>query len=273
MDFAAYRKIDAVNWSSLREIGRSPRHYQAALLAHRQDTPAMAYGRALHAAILEPEEFSRLYVCWQGGYTAAGKPTTSRASGEYKAWAADNEDKQHITQDELARVMGAATAVRAHRDAADLVDGAQTEITAQWTDRVTGLRCKARLDIVSTSGRLADLKSTIDSGPIEFSSSVHRYGYLGQLAHYLAGAIAADIGVDPLIPPAILAVESQPPHDVVVYRIGPDLMRIGEEMRMSYLIQLAACRQAGSWPGHCSEGEIDLTLPAWARANKTKTKT
>jgi len=50
VDFATYSKLEAVNWSSLKEMRRSPRHYQHRLTAPREDTKAMALGRATHTA-------------------------------------------------------------------------------------------------------------------------------------------------------------------------------------------------------------------------------
>ena len=46
MNFQQYSDLQGVNWSTLKEMGRSPAHYQHRLTVPRMDSPAMRLGRA-----------------------------------------------------------------------------------------------------------------------------------------------------------------------------------------------------------------------------------
>ena len=76
MTFAEYADIDAVNWSPLSAMRDSPLHYAHRLRTPRTDTPALAMGRAIHTAVLEPDAFPLGYVVRPDGIdrrTKAGK--------------------------------------------------------------------------------------------------------------------------------------------------------------------------------------------------------
>ena len=59
---AQYDALVAVNWSSLKHLGRSPAHYQAALKQTFADTDTLRIGRAFHVAALEPQRAESLYA-------------------------------------------------------------------------------------------------------------------------------------------------------------------------------------------------------------------
>ena len=54
MTFESYQKLSAVNWSTLKNMKRSPLHYKHGLENSRPDTPRLAVGRAVHTAVFEP---------------------------------------------------------------------------------------------------------------------------------------------------------------------------------------------------------------------------
>src|SRR5690606_13676340 len=56
-EFEAYRVIDAVNWSTLKVMAKSPRHYRHALAHPRPPSPAMLLGTAAHLATLEADRW------------------------------------------------------------------------------------------------------------------------------------------------------------------------------------------------------------------------
>lgn len=74
---AEYAALDAVNISTLIHILESPKAYRHALTSPRTDTPALAQGRALHCAVLEPEQWSRRYLI---------TPYADQRSDAAKAW-------------------------------------------------------------------------------------------------------------------------------------------------------------------------------------------
>ena len=60
-----YEAIDAVNWSTLKVLGKSPAHYLQRMAGEEsEDTEARQRGRVLHMAVFEPERFARSVVVY-----------------------------------------------------------------------------------------------------------------------------------------------------------------------------------------------------------------
>lgn len=250
--FREYQAIEAVNWSTLREMSRSPLHYLHAVNTPRPDTPAMRLGRAVHCAILEPDSFDTRHVVWDG----------ARRGNDWRAFAADNAGREILTADEHCRVMDMRDALRADDTAAVYFSDvtAQTEVTATWRDPPTGLPCKARLDWLRTDAYV-DLKTTRDADAHAFGRTAARLRYHCQMAMQGMGLAAVPKPV--LRRAVIVAVESEPPHDVAVYELSDDDLYAGEREVAGLLARVACCRRDDHWPGRYA-GPQPLQLPAWA---------
>jgi hypothetical protein len=75
---------DGLNWSTLKHILVSPRAYLHALHSKVEPTPAMAFGTAVHLAILEPAEFARVATVVPAEYlTGSGAISTAKAAKEF----------------------------------------------------------------------------------------------------------------------------------------------------------------------------------------------
>ena len=64
--FSDYLAIEAVNWSSLKLMHASPLCYHYYRSRPTPDKPAYQLGRAVHTAILEPDEFQSRYTIMSG---------------------------------------------------------------------------------------------------------------------------------------------------------------------------------------------------------------
>lgn len=252
-DFAAYSKINAVNWSTLKEMRKSPKHYQHALTHPREDTPAMALGRATHTAVFEPDRFALEYAVWKG---------ERRAGKDWEAFKAAHESETILRIDDYKRAIAIRDAVRSHPVASRyLVDG-HAEQTITWRDEETGIACKARLDWHRKSPRvLVDLKTANDIEKRKFGQAAARLGYHGQIAFYSDGlASSMRSQLDEVV---IIAAESDAPYDVAVFRIDADVLYAGRELYRDLLCRVAGCFELGAWPGRYNERE-SLELPEWA---------
>jgi len=245
-----YDALPGVRWSQLRRMADSPAHYQAALTRTWADTPALALGRLTHTLTLQPELFDSEYAVWRGG---------RRAGKEYEAWEAQNAGKSHVREQDLDAAQAIATAVRSCPLVQPYLEGARYEVGTAWRDEPTGLVCRALLDWCPP-GALLDLKTTRSTDPGAFARSAAQYGYHGQMAHYAEGYRAMTGAYPERV--LLVAVESAPPYDVVVYDMAGSL-EPGRTWRRTLLDRLADCIASGQYPGRASE-ILPLDLPAWA---------
>ena len=249
LSFDQYRRLRATNWSSLKELARSPAHYKWRLTHERPDSPAMMIGRAIHAAVLEPEKFAAEFAVFSGA---------RRSGPEWTAFKAAHEDATILKADEYEQVQGVAASVWAHKVARRLMRYGKPEVSLTWNDKETHVRCKSRPDWVR-GDLLMDLKSTRDIDARTFGRTAERLGYAGQLAFARRG-LAANGAEDG--PTYIVAVEQEGPFDVAVFRVPDEVLDAGDAMVSRLLNELVACRRRGKFAGRY-EGEAVLDYPVW----------
>jgi hypothetical protein len=252
MPRAEYDAIDAVRFSTLKEMRRSPLHYRYREQNPLEDTPRLMLGRACHTAVLEIERFLLDYALFEG---------ERRAGKVWEAFEAQHADKTILKRPEYDLCLDMRKAVMAHPVAASYLAKGRAEQVVTWTDGATGLACKARLDwICDAPGKAAllDLKTTGCVETTLFASTAARMGYHAQLAFYRQGLIANGL----LVPAKIVAVEAAPPHDVAVFDVD-EMLHAGDEEVGELLAAVASCRASGEWPGRYGAGEQPLHLPAW----------
>lgn len=250
---AAYNAIPALRWSRLRALRVSPKAFRWAVDHEDEDddTISLRIGRAVHAALLEPAKFLTDFAIW---------PKTRRGK-EWEKFRDEHPDHDIITETEAELVEHCVKAIQSHGPAMSiLTSGAHFEHTLTWVDAATSVKCKARVDIVN--GRLSDLKTSRSVAPRMFAAQVARFGYLGQLAFYTRGLNAN--GFEMTKPPALVAVETSAPFDVVVFRPSADDLRRADEEIDALLRRYVECVEANEWPGIAETDELDLVMPAWA---------
>lgn len=248
---SAYDAIDAVNWSRLKLLRKSPLHFLHC--SQPADSAAFKVGRATHAATLEPHRFERDFVIYEGAV---------RRGKEWDRFRELNWRKTILLQDEHDRARAMAAAVRGHELVAPLLaEGGEVERTVVWTDPKTGLKLKGRLDWL---GRVVlDLKTSRNAiDPRTFALDAYKLGYFHQLELYRRG-VAAERGVEEGPPALIVAVETEVPYDVVAYPINEDALHFAGKEIDELLATLVQCRAENKWPGKFSAPQ-DLNLPRWA---------
>jgi hypothetical protein len=251
--FAEYQAIDAVNWTTLKNLKKSPLHYMHGLTNERPDTSALKLGRVVHKAVFEPEQLPLEVVIWENG---------DRRGKAWEAFKAEHEGETILKRDEYDRACAIRDAVRAHPLVMPYLATGLPEQVVQWTDRRSGVPMKARVDWLSDAVVL-DLKTArhaVDQRA--FAADAFRLGYFHQLALYQRG-VATMRGVGHGPPALIVAVEPVAPFDVAVYRLSDDALAfVGEELD-ELLELLVHCRAEKTWPGTFSK-EQELDVPRWA---------
>lgn len=269
-DFADYAALEALNWSTLKHMATS-----AKLCRWRADNPApdkeaFRIGRLIHVATLEPERWAREYVLepdFGEILTDDGKPAKNpKATKAYKeklaAWKSDLPPRaQTVDPAEHAIAVRCADAIRSHRVTGPLLHGGKAEHTIQWTDARTGVRCKARLDLIATC--VLDVKKTRRESVRRFLWDTAELLYHGQTAWYHDGAIASGELPSSTALPLVIGVQDCEPFDVIPLRMTPETYEVGGNLYRALLDKYVQCRAANWWPG-LAESELDWTLPSYA---------
>jgi hypothetical protein len=252
-----YSAIRAVNWSTLKWLAMSPLYYQHMLAAPppKKPKPAFVFGGAFHTATLEPEKFDARHAAFTG---------KQRRGAAWKEWQAAHPGVDALKPAELVRAKRMAELVRDKKRnpvSAELLRYGCREEVLRWTDPMTGLACKGRLDWLRPD-LVADLKSTSAKTPRQFERQCVDYGYLGQVAFYHDGATAA-LRIDGNDRPYIIAVQVFEPHDVFTFQLDDEALAVGRSQYQRLLHRLDECIAADFWPGAARE-LLQLHVPPWA---------
>lgn len=246
---AAYDAIDALNWSRLKLLEKSPTHYRTGF---GDETATFRLGTAAHMALLEPERFATEYVVYPGK-VRRGKEWEKFETEALRSGKAVLSRKEHAT------AVATRDAVRGHERAVSYLRDGEPERTLVW-DVVAGelrFKCKGRADYIGPRA-IVDFKSTNDASPEGFGWSVRDYGYLGQAAWYSDGLWLA---TGARLPFVFIAVEKKPPFMVGVYRVTDEQLEEGRELYLSLLGKLDYCTKNNWWSGYTESAESDLVIP------------
>ena len=250
---------ERVNFSTAKEMAKSPAHYLWKLSNKDEDTQPRKLGRMTHLAVFEPEVFAAKVRC----------SGLNRNSNAWKDFLADAEEDgcEVLKPAEHNHCAEIAAVVRGHPVAGKYVRGGQGEVTLLWThaspnfDGLPGyaLDCRARVDYLAP-GFISDLKGVRDASPEGFGKACVTY-----LTYVQAGIYREAVRVltGQSLPYYLLAVESVAPYVTQVYEVPERLLAKGLDTARSWFDRIHACRRDGKFPGY-AEAELELTLPRWA---------
>ncbi len=203
--FAEYAAWPAVNKSSLDWMfDYSPLHCRFHASEPDDPTDALLIGRACHTLVLQPEHFdSEFLIATQCvGVTKKGircsKGGTVERDGLFycsqHAPEGDSNSDSILSVKERDLVYAMRDSLMfTHQSRKFIERPGQNELSIIWQDSLTGLHCKARIDMVRSDGQIiADLKTTTDASLIGFSKSIGTYAYHRQAAFYLRGRVRLD---------------------------------------------------------------------------------
>jgi hypothetical protein len=255
-----HRVWRAASNSTLKHLKRSPAHMREYIQNPPEDTAALITGRAVHTAILEPDDFSARYGCCPEGMNrtrAADKALYAELQLKY---GPDNL----LKFDEYQTAVAVRDAVLNHATAkAITASHREVELSLRFDDVISGVRCKARPDCHTpeiAGGTLWDIKTTKDASPRAFERSIFDMGYHRQAAFYLDGAAALGLPAQHFV---FIAVEKVAPFAVALYRLTEGAIDAGREELKRLLATYAECEQNQRWPGY-SDAVVDIALPAYA---------
>ncbi len=223
---------DSLTASQLKELDKSPAHYQAYLRGQvRYESKAIELGSRVHLLLESPIEFYRKFAERPDGFD--GRKTECKAL----AAAAKAEGVTLLDLDDWLQIHAIVTAYESSDDPLVRIvreSEGQNEISVFWNEQGHAHRCRPdRLVSPST----ADCEWLCETYPSLFSVP---FGTLAA-SHYLAGTQA-----DAFI---WIALETNPPYTVVGYLMSSVTRATNDERRRFLLQQLHECQATNDWPG------------------------
>lgn len=257
LSFDDYRKLYGLNQSKLGALKSCPLKFKWLLENERPDTEAQKIGRAVHSAILEPDLFNEQFLSLPPDLdrrTAKGKEL-------FEALKAGNQHRTLLKAADFNKAIEIATAVRSNSEVLRLLEGAHVELSVDWVDPVTAVKCKARIDAYNEDmAVVVDIKTTNDASPGGFPRKLCAYGYNRQAAWYIDALQANHEAARHFV---FVAVEKDPPYAVGLYRLNDEAIKLSRAENDALLKKYAECQATDSWPGY-TDGIADIALPDYA---------
>lgn len=250
--FANYCAFEGINISSLKAMRRSPLHYLESAARSKRPSKAMSIGTATHCAVLEPSRFVEEYARFADRFDKRTKA--------FKDFEAGHPGREILSAVDYDACTAMRDAVRSHEAAANLLVEGRPEVSILWTDDATGIDCRGRADWIAPGHVLVGLKTTARADTWAFPRQAASLGYHLQWAYYHDGYEAATGHAPRMVE---IVVESERPHDVVVYEIGADTIEQGRREYRELLVRLRECVEADTWPGS-APAPVPFSLPMWA---------
>lgn len=253
-----YHRGPGVSSTVLKDMLRSPLHCWSRHVDPERPAAAptapMVLGSAVHTATLEP-------TLWETEYAVAPRCDRRTKAGKeiWKAFQEEAAGRIALPAEQGELAIRVADATLAHPAAALLLETGAAEQSVYF-DHPLGELVKVRPDWWASQQWLCDLKTTGDASPKGFARQVAQLNYHLQAAFYV-DVVEAVTGE--CLPWYWIAVETQAPYAVAVYRASPELLEAGRQLYLQALALYTACRQTGSWPGYSVEPQV-LELPPWA---------
>ena len=255
-----HRSIDyaALSSSGINKIHqKTPLHYWSNLHNPKDPTPALIFGDAGHAAVLEPDNFDDKVAIVPKDINRR----TKVGKIEYADFLASAADKTIIKTDEHEKIKEMTKILHANPTIRALISNGIAERSGFWIEPTYGFWCKLRMDLHIESAKIIlDYKTTVDANYDSFMRSIAKYGYHVQARWYVNGTKEITGDTYTYI---IVAQESDPPFDYMIHEVLPDSLDQGSMIIHPVLETYAECLEKDEWPGYSHEIH-GVILPPWA---------
>lgn len=211
---------EVISASGLKMIAKkSVAHYLSS--AGIKETDSMRLGTAVHAKILEPENYDNDIAV-----LPEMNLRTKDGRAERDAFEANNKGKTIIRTDDLDTIQGIYLNYRNHPLAPRLLNNAKIEYSHYGEIQGIPIRCRPDAYVEET-GVIIDVKTCQDNSPKAFRSDVFKYGYHIQAAFYCESLKKIlDRNFSPLNF-RFIAVETNYPFSCEVYALSEEMIEWG----------------------------------------------
>ena len=206
----AYHSSSAISASGLKTIYlKSMYHY---LFQKPFESKAMAFGSAVHSALLEPKDFDDEYYIM---------PKLDRRTKEgqaiYKERLKFAADKKILTKDEGDKINEIIKNFKKNSLANKYAKG---EIELSHYGKYNDIDVRIRPDVLNRKEDfISDVKTCQDNSPIAFKRDIYKYAYHLQATFYMDM-----LGINNF---KFIAVQNTYPYTVEVYTLGEELLERG----------------------------------------------
>ncbi len=252
--FQEYRKLEAVNNSSMQNLRRGVNQYLFGLENSGEETDALGFGRAFHTYVLENDLFFKEFIVEK-----KFDKRTKQGKIDAQEFADQAGDKEIVSNKDFEHILKMNDVLFANKTFKQLFKDAVREVSCVET--IDGQLCKGRFDMyIPESGIIIDLKTTMDSSKDAFIQSMYKWGYLRQSAFY------CDIAkVDMFL---FVCIEKKAPYNLALYEITKEDLKIG---RMEYQSHLKTIKEIKANNFQKEEKKIEqLEMPEWFYYKITK---
>lgn len=248
-----YDQTPGCNFSTLKELLRSPAHYQAALNAKatetEEDRARFMMGSAIHSCVLESKTLTDIYAIKPAGMSFATK--------DGKMWR-EYQTLPIMSADMAVEVDNISKAVLNHPLARGILNRC-AEREAMLQADIDGVLCKGLIDALGKDASgfpiVVDLKSTQDARARKFRQRVEwDFHYDLQASLYTSLARECDRGD---ATPLWIVVETTPPYAVIIYQPSAELIDSGKRKLQTVLELWKSCNESGIWPGYPNNNQIN----------------
>jgi PDDEXK-like domain of unknown function (DUF3799) len=259
-----YFAMPGLSASGLSKLAKSPFHYHSQFdpdKPPREPTPAMRAGTALHCAVLEPTAFAYRYRIKPDGFdgrTKAGRDWLENTPAGVEV----------LTEEQALATQRQAASIRALPEIAQLLTNGKTEVSVFAEDDETGVRLKARPDLLSVAGDgliICDVKTCKDASAKGFARSVIDYGYALQACHYMD--VVERATRKQVYGFCFACTESEFPHAACAWMLTDEWLEAARRERRRLINLYAECKKTDTWPGLPQTIQL-LSPPTWLKLNE-----
>lgn len=221
-----YFKIEALNYSSIKEVSKGPLYAEFALNnQYRPKTKSLDFGKVFHCYLYEPEKFAKTYFFSDFHMDGRKKADKKRASDEV-VWKGAGKTRIDLNQAEEIKRMKEAIMKNPYCRALIEMPG-KCESTLLWKHSAYELNFKSRFDKLPKQDFIIDLKTTKASYESSFKSDIFKYGYHIQAALY---SDAYETLFGEMRDYVIIAISKSEPYVAQTYDISKETRKNAREI-------------------------------------------
>lgn len=166
---------------------------------------------------------------------------------------------------DLVDIRGMAKAIRNNRDAMVLLESGQPEVSAFFTDPVTGVASRTRFDWlpeIDPSKRLIipDYKTGTTANPRKFARDAAKFRYHQQLAWY--EDTLPILGIHHDVKMVLIVQEKTAPYASSVVQLSPKDVELGRALNEVARRKFKHSLETGEWPFYPGVTQIELPIYA-----------